>query len=446
MEDKVRELLDKAGKPGEDALVMHPYYKGKIEISPKACVRDMADFSVWYSPGVAAPCKAIQKDRELAYEHTLKWNAVAVVSDGSRVLGLGNIGPEAGLPVMEGKAMLFKYLGGVDAYPICLDTQDPEEIIKAVKWLQPTFGGVNLEDLEQPKCFYILERLRAECRIPVWHDDQQGTAAVNLAGLINALKLTARSLETAKIAIVGAGAAGIRTASVLIKAGADPKRMIMCDIKGTLHRNRADIAEMHKDMRQLCMDTNPGCVEGGIREAMEGADAVLAMSKPGPGTILKEWVAGMAERPIVFACANPIPEIWPWEAKEAGAAVVSTGRSDFPNQVNNSMVFPGIFRGSLDVRATSITDEMCIEAARALARYQQEAGLDEEHILPDMSEWKVPAYIAAAVGSEAVRQGVAKLTRSYDEILQSAMELIERSRRATMLAMENGIIKPPPEL
>lgn len=446
MEDKVRKLLDKAGKPGEDALVMHPYYRGKIEVSPKAVVRDMADFSVWYSPGVAAPCKAIEKDRDLAYEHTLKWNAVAVVSDGSRVLGLGNIGPEAGLPVMEGKAMLFKYLGGVDAYPICLDTQDAEEIIKAVKWLQPTFGGINLEDLEQPKCFHILERLRAECRIPVWHDDQQGTAAVNLAGLINALKLTGRVLEEARIAIIGAGAAGIRTASVLVKAGADPAKMIMCDIKGTLHNKRADFDDMHKDMRQLCLITNPGCIQGGIKEAMLGADAVLAMSKPGPGTITKEWVAGMADRPIVFACANPVPEIWPWEAKEAGAAVVATGRSDFPNQVNNSLVFPGIFRGALDVRATSITDEMCIEAAKALALYQQEAGMDEEHILPDMSEWKVPAYISAAVGRQAVRQAVAKLELSYEEILDGALAIIERSRKATRIAMDNGVIKPAPEL
>jgi len=446
MDETTRKLMEKAAKPGQDALVMHPFYRGKIEVAAKAPVRDMDDFSVWYSPGVAAPCKAIAADRELAYEHTLKWNAVAVVSDGTRVLGLGNIGPEAGLPVMEGKAMLFKYLGGVDAFPICLDTTDAEEIIKAVKWLQPTFGGVHLEDIESPKCFYILERLRAKCRIPVWHDDQQGTAAVNLAGLYNALKVVGKSIEEVKVAIVGAGAAGIRTAMVLIKAGVDASRMVVCDVGGTLHEGRTEFRDVHKEAWQLCLSTNREGIRGGTAEAMLGADVVIAMSRPGPGTILKEWVSGMAKDAIVFACANPIPEIWPWEAKEAGARVVATGRSDFPNQVNNSLVFPGIFRGALDVRAGTITDGMCIEAAKELARFQEEKGLDDEHILPGMDDWEVPAYIAAAVGAKAVEEGVAKLAVGREDLLHNARELIARSRKATKLAMEHGIIEPAPEL
>lgn len=446
METDVKELLAKAAKPGEDALKMHPFYRGKIEVATKAAVRDTNDFSIWYSPGVAAPCKAIKENRDLAYEHTLKWNAVAVVSDSTRVLGLGNIGPEAGLPVMEGKAMLFKYLGGVDAFPICLDTTDAEEIIKVVKWLQPTFGGINLEDIESPKCFYILERLRAECRIPVWHDDQQGTAAINLAGLYNALKVVGKDIKNIKVTMVGSGAAGLRTAMVLIKAGVDPARMIMCDVNGTLHKGRTEFKDTHKEAWELCNITNAEGIIGGTADAMKGSDVVMAMSKPGPGTILKEWVAGMKKDAIIFACANPIPEIWPWEAKEAGAKIVATGRSDYPNQVNNSLVFPGIFRGALDVRATTITDEMCIEAARELAAYQERKGISEDCILPTMSEWEVPAYIAAAVGSKAVEQGVAKLKLTREQILEQALELIERSRFMTKLAMDNGVIKPAPKL
>jgi len=446
MDETTKKMTEKAAKPGQDALIMHPFYRGKIEVSAKAPVRNMDDFSIWYSPGVAAPCKAIAENRDLAYEHTLKWNAVAVVSDGTRVLGLGNIGPEAGLPVMEGKAMLFKYLGGVDAFPICLETTDAEEIIKAVKWLQPTFGGINLEDIESPKCFYILERLRAECRIPVWHDDQQGTAAINLAGLYNALKVVGKEIGNVKVAMVGSGAAGIRTAMILIKAGVDPAKIVMCDVNGTLHKGREDFKGFHKEAWELCNITNGEGVVGGTAEAMKGADVVMAMSKPGPGTILKEWVAGMAKDAIVFACANPTPEIWPWEAKEAGAMVVATGRSDFPNQVNNSLVFPGIFRGALDVRATAITDEMCIAGAQELASYQEKNGIDADHILPSMSDWEVPAHIAAAVGAKAVEQGVAKLNRTKEEILMSALELISRSRMATKYAMEHGIIKPAPEL
>ncbi len=293
---------------------------------------------------MAEPCKAINKNKELVYEYTSKWNTVAVVSDGTRVLGLGDIGPEAAMPVMEGKALIFKYLGGVDAVPICLGTKDPEEIIKTVKYLQPSFGGINLEDLSQPKCFGILDRLRKECEIPVWHDDQQGTAAVTLAGMINAVKLVGKKLDEISIAMVGAGAANIRIVSVLIKAGVKPGNIYMTDTKGILHPNRADrkeLQEKYKEKWEMATTTNAEGRTGGIPEAMAGVDAVIALSTPGPDTIKKEWIQRMAKDAIVFACANPIPEIWPWEAKEAGAKIVATGRSDFPNQVNNSLGFPG---------------------------------------------------------------------------------------------------------
>lgn len=446
MDEKTRELIEKATKPSADAMKMHPYYRGKIEITPKAVVRNMDDFAIWYTPGVAAPCKAIQADRDLAYEHTLKWNTVAVISDGTRVLGLGDIGPEAGLPVMEGKAMLFKYLGGVDAFPIMLDTKDPEEIIKAVKWLQPSFGGINLEDFEQPKCFYLLERLRAECRIPVWHDDQQGTAAVTVAGLVNALKLVGKEISKVRIAMVGAGAANICIARMVIKAGATPGNIIMCDTKGTLHKGRTELIGKAKEKWEICETTNAGGLVGNVPDAMKGADVVLALSQSGPDVIKKEWIEGMAKDAIAFVCANPVPEIWPWLAKEAGARVVATGRSDFPNQVNNSLGFPAIFRGALDVRATAITDEMCIAAAMELAKYAESKGLREDYIIPTMEEWEVYPLEAAAVGLKAIEQGVAKVKLTREELIKSATELILRSRKATKLAMESGLIAPAPEL
>ncbi|MGE5543253.1 MAG: NAD(P)-dependent malic enzyme, partial [Bacillota bacterium] len=312
------ELLAKANKPAEDAMKMHPFFRGKIQTALRCVVRNMDDFAIWYTPGVAAPCKAIQKNRDLVYEYTCKWNTVAVVSDGTRVLGLGDIGPEAGLPVMEGKALLFKYLGGVDCVPICLDTRDPDEFIKTVEYLQPSFGGINLEDIAQPKCFRILDTLRNRMEIPVWHDDQQGTAAVTVAGMINAAKITGRRLRDMKVAMVGAGAANICVARMLMAAGVTPGNIVMVDTKGTLHRGRTDLEESQaewKEKWEMCRKTNAGGVTGGIAEAMKGADAVIALAKPGPGTIKPEWVKAMAKDAIVFACANPIPEIWPWEAK-----------------------------------------------------------------------------------------------------------------------------------
>jgi len=436
------ELLEKAEKPTRDALKMHPYYKGKIEIVPKCVIRDVDDFAVWYTPGVAEPCREISRNPELAYEYTNRANMVGIVTDGTRVLGLGDIGPLAAMPVMEGKALLFKYLGGVDAFPICLDTKDPDELIKAVKLLTPSFGGINLEDIENPKCFYILDKLRSEMTIPVWHDDQQGTAAVTLAGLINALKIVGKKIEDAKITMIGIGAANVCISKMIFKAGADPKKFIVVDSKGILSRKRDDIGPTHKEKLEFCRITNAENRDGGIEEALKGQDVVIALSKSGPGVIKKEWISAMADNSIVFVCANPIPEIWPWEAKEAGARVVATGRSDFPNQVNNSVGFPAIFRGTLDVRARTITDEMCIAAAYELAKCAEDKGLQEDHLLPTMDEWEVFPREAVAVARKAMEQGVAGLTFSEKELFQMAETKIKRARDEVGLLMEKGIVKP----
>lgn len=444
----VEELLAKAQKPSADALKLHPFYRGKIETALKCSVHSFNDFAIWYTPGVAAPCKAIHADPEKVYEYTNKWNTVAVVSDGTRVLGLGDIGPKAGLPVMEGKALLYKYLGGVDGVPIMVDTKDPDAIINLVLALQPGWGGINLEDISQPKCFYILDTLREKAEIPIWHDDQQGTATVTLAGLINALKVVGKKKEDVSIAFVGCGAANVACSRMILGWGVDPAKCYMVDTKGILGKHRADIqmrkAEF-KDKWKLCNLTNAEKREGGIPEAMKGVDVVIALSKSGPGVILPEWVKSMAKDPVVFACANPVPEIWPWEAKEAGAAVIATGRSDFPNQVNNSLGFPGIFRGTLDVRASTITDEMCFAAADALAEHVGEQ-LDAEHILPDMDDWEVFPREAAAVAMKAIEQDIARFHVSYEEEFQNASSIIRRSRELTQSMMEDGFIAEPPDL
>lgn len=440
----VEELLARAKKPGQDALRLHPFYRGKIEVVPKARIRDFNDFAIWYTPGVAEPCKDIHKNPEKVFEHTNKGNFVAVISDGTRVLGLGDIGPEAGLPVMEGKALLFKYLGGVDAFPVMLRTKDPHEFIRTVKILEPTFGGINLEDIAQPKCFYILDTLRKEMNIPVWHDDQQGTAAVTLAGLINALKIVGKKMSEAKIVFVGAGAANIAGARIIMKAGAKPENIIMVDSKGILRKDREDMNELEQKSHEkwcMAMNTNPEKRKGGIPEALEGADVLIAASKPGPGTIKPEWIKKMAKDAIVFAEANPVPEIWPWEAKEAGARIVATGRSDFPNQVNNSLGFPGIFRGALDVMAKTITDEMCIEAAKELARVAEDNGLHEDYIIPNMDQWEVFPREAVAVGMKAIEQGVARRQISREKLYKEAEEKIRRAREEVQFLMKEGFIK-----
>jgi malate dehydrogenase (oxaloacetate-decarboxylating) len=442
----VEALLAKATKPSADAMKLHPFYKGKIETALKCVVRDFNDFAIWYTPGVAAPCKDIAADPEKVYDYTNKWNTVIVVSDGTRVLGLGDIGPKAGLPVMEGKALLYKYLGGVDGVPIMLDTKDPDAIINTVLMLQPGFGGVNLEDISNPKCFYILDTLREKAEIPVWHDDQQGTATVTLAGLINALKVVDKKIEDVRITFVGSGASNVACSRLIFGAGADPGKCFIVDSKGILGKHRRDL-EMRKaeyvDKWRLCQITNREEREGNIPDAMRNADVVIALSKSGPGVILPEWVSAMAKDSIVFACANPVPEIWPWEAKEAGARVVATGRSDFPNQVNNSLGFPGIFRGALDVRARTITDEMCFAAAHAMADQIKDA-IDEEHILPNMDDWEVFPREAAAVAMKAQEQGLARIQMSYEEELNNAMSIIKRSRDLTHMMMKEGFIAEAP--
>jgi malate dehydrogenase (oxaloacetate-decarboxylating) len=442
----VEELLAKAEQPSKDAMRLHAYYKGKIGVQLKCRIRDFNDFAIWYTPGVAAVCKEIHQDREKAYEYTNKWNFVAVISDGSRVLGLGDIGPEAGLPVMEGKGLLYKYLGGVDAFPLCLNEKDPDKFIAIVKALQPTFGGVNLEDISHPKCFHILDTLRKECEIPVWHDDQQGTACVTVAGLINALKIVGKKISDVQVAMVGAGASGIAIARLMMVAGVTPGNMLSVDSKGILHRDRSDrdiLQAKYKEKWDLCLKTNEKQVKGDIPDAIKGVDVLVSASKPGPGTIRKQWIKTMANDAIVFACANPVPEIWPWEAKEAGARIVATGRSDFPNQVNNSLGFPGIFRGALDIRATTITDEMCIAASNELAKVAQDRGISEEYIIPTMDEWEVFPREAVAVGSKGIEQGVARKKMPAEERFKLAGAIIKEARdQVQMLMRENFIIDP----
>ena len=436
------QLIAKAEKPSADAMELHPFYKGKVEVVPKCCIRDMDDFAIWYTPGVAAPCRDIQKNPEKVLEHTSKGNMIAVVSDGTRVLGLGNIGPAAGLPVMEGKSILFKYLGGVDAVPLCIDTDGAAEMIKFVKQIQPTFGGINLEDIEKPKCFEILDTLREEADIPVWHDDQQGTAAVTLAGLINAVKIVGKPLDKVKIGMLGVGASNQRIAIMLAKAGVDPNLTFMCDSRGVLVKGREDLVN-DKYKAYLADITNGEKRTGGPAEAFEGTDVMIALSQPGPNTVKPEWITSMNKDAIVFTCANPVPEIWPWEAKKAGARIVATGRSDFDNQVNNSLGFPGIFRGTLDVMATTITDEMCIAAARELAKVAEEIGLRDDFLIPTMDEWTVFPREAVAVGQMAIEQGVAQRKLTPAQALETAETIIKRARAEMDMRQEKGFIAMP---
>jgi len=419
MEDKDepagKEHLAAANKPEELAIAYHTRYQGKIDIGLKAPVTSYDDFAIWYTPGVAEPSRAIQKTRELVYEYTNKGNFVAIVTDGTRVLGLGDVGPEAALPVMEGKAMLFKYLGGVDSFPLCLATTDLEEIITVVKAIAPSFGGINLEDIESPKCYELLDRLREELTMPVWHDDQQGTALVILAGLINALKVVGKDLSEATVSLIGAGAANMNVAKYMHVAGVRWENMIMADSRGILNAARTDV-KGNESKWEMCTKTNREGRSGGIAEAMRDTDVCIALSTPGPGVIKQEWVARMADDAIVFAAANPVPEIWPWEAEAGGARIVATGRSDFNNQINNSLGFPAVFRGTLDVRATSITDDMCIAAAYAIAHYAEEQGLSETAIIPRMEEQEMYVREAVAVGTKAIEQGVAERRLSAEEL------------------------------
>jgi len=432
----------KASEANKHAIEAHRAWRGKVQMMAKCPMRSPADLAVWYTPGVAAASRAVAAEPALSYELTNRANTVAIVSDGSRVLGLGDIGPAAAMPVMEGKAFLFKEFGGVDAIPLCVDAASGEEIVAIVQALAPSFGGINLEDISTPKCFRVLEALRDTLAIPVWHDDQQGSATVALAGLVNALEVVGKRLEAARIVLVGIGAANMAVYRLLKAEGADPGAIIALDSKGTLHSGRHDIADHREALRekwQVCSETNATGVAGGIAEALKGADACLAFSTPGPGVIPPAAVASMAKDAIIFACANPVPEIWPDEALAAGARIVATGRSDFPNQVNNSLVFPGLFRGVLDVRARAISDDMALAAAHALAGHARRTGLSDRAILPPMERIEVAAEIASAVGAAAVFEGVAP-PQDTTGLYERALRRIETTRRASHLLDENGCL------
>ena len=386
----------------KESLKLHYELKGKLEITPRAKVDSKEALSLAYTPGVAEPCLVIQKDVEKSYELTRRWNTVAVVTDGTAVLGLGDIGPEAGMPVMEGKCVLFKAFGDVDAIPLCVRTKDVEEIVKTVSLLAGSFGGVNLEDISAPRCFEIEKRLKEVCDIPIFHDDQHGTAVVTLAGLINALKLTGKKIEEVKIVTSGAGAAGIAIIKLLISMGA--KNVIMTDREGAIYKGRENLNPIKMEMAEI---TNLSMEKGSLSDVIKNADVFIGVSAP--GTLSKEMVKSMAEKPIIFACANPIPEIFPEDAKAAGAAVVSTGRSDFPNQINNVLCFPGIFRGALDVRAKDINDEMKVAAAYAIAELVSDQELNAEYILPAAFDERVKDAVAKAVSEAAKKSGVARV-------------------------------------
>ncbi len=430
----------------------HRFYKGKMQIIPKASVFGFNWFNVWYTPGVSKISTTIRDDNETSFELSDRGNLVAVVSDSTRVLGDGDCTPPGGLGVMEGKAFLMKYLGGIDAIALCIDSKnkkgenDPDKIIDFVKMLQYSFGAVNLEDISQPNCFKVLDTLREECDIPVWHDDAQGTACVTLAGLINALKLADKKISDVKIVFYGAGASNTTIARLIIADGANPDNIIMFDTKGSLHSQREDLKADKRFYRkwELCQSTNPKKINN-IDEAMKNADVLIALSKPGPDEVKPQWIKSMAAQSIVFTCANPVPEIYPHAAKQAGAFIVATGRGDFPNQVNNSVGFPGILKGALIVRAKKVTDNMAIAAAHSLANFAENRGINPENIISKMDEPGVFMHEAADVAMQAIKDGVAKVTMTRDEVYAIAKEDIDYARNLTDMITDKGFIKAPPQ-
>jgi malate dehydrogenase (oxaloacetate-decarboxylating) len=432
------------------AELAHGYYGGKIQTIPKAPVLGFNWFNVWYTPGVSKISTGIRDNNDVSYEFTNRGNLVAVVSDSTRVLGDGDCTPPGGLGVMEGKAFLMKYLGGIDAIALCIDSKneqgenDPDKIIEFVKMAQHSFGAINLEDISQPNCYKVLDTLREECDIPVWHDDAQGTACVILAGLINALKIVNKKLSDTKIVMMGAGASNTTIARLIISDGANPENIILFDSKGSLHKDRRDIEANKKFYRkwELCQTTNPRKINS-YEEALKGADVLIALSKPGPDVVKPGWIRNMADKSIVFACANPVPEIYPCTAIEAGAHIVATGRGDFPNQVNNSLGFPGILKGALLVRAKKITDNMAIAAAHSLAEFAQKRGIDPDNIIPTMDETDVFKEEAASVAMQAIKDGVARLSKSWKEVYNMASQDINYARDVTQTMMQQGLIKTP---
>lgn len=403
----------------ERALKLHAEHQGKIEVISKVPLKDAGDLSLAYTPGVAEPCKEIHRDKELVYDYTAKGNMVAVVTDGTAVLGLGDIGPEAAYPVMEGKALLFKGFGGVDAFPICINTKDVDKIVEVVKLLEPTFGGINLEDIAAPNCFEIEKRLKEELNIPVFHDDQHGTAVVAVAALINAVKIVDKKLSDVRIVINGAGAAGIAITKLLLSLGV--KDIILCDRKGAIYAGRQE--GMNPAKEEIANLTNKEQRKGTLADVMEGADVFMGVS--GPNMVTKEMVASMDE-PVIMAMANPIPEIMPEDAVQAGAKVICTGRSDFPNQVNNVLAFPGIFRGALDVRARDINDEMKLAAAYAIAGLISEEELRPEYVIPSPFDERVAPEVAKAVAKAAQDSGVARLNIDPEIIAENTRRMLKK--------------------
>lgn len=386
----------------EESLKLHKEWKGKIEVISTVPVKNKKDLSLAYTPGVAEPCLAIQKDVNLSYEYTRRWNIVAVVTDGTAVLGLGDIGPEAGMPVMEGKCVLFKAFGNVDAFPLCIKSKDVDEIVNTIKLLSGSFGGINLEDISAPRCFEIERRLKAECDIPIFHDDQHGTAVVTLAAMINALKVVKKDNNDISVVVNGSGAAGIAVTKLLMAAGL--KKVILCDTRGAIYEGREGLNPEKAEMAQI---SNIEKKKGKLGDVIKGADVFIGLSAP--GILTKDMVKSMAEDAIIFAMANPVPEIMPDEAKAAGARVVGTGRSDFANQINNVLAFPGIFRGALDVRASDINDEMKIAAAHAIASLISDEELNEEYVIPAPFNPLVVKTVAEAVAKAARESGVARI-------------------------------------
>ncbi|MBZ5751013.1 NAD(P)-dependent malic enzyme [Metabacillus rhizolycopersici] len=403
----------------EEALKMHKEKQGKLGVHSKVPVTNAKDLSLAYSPGVAEPCLDIFEDENKVYDYTMKGNLVAVVSDGTAVLGLGNIGPKAAMPVMEGKALLFKSFADVDAFPICLDTTDPEKIVEVVKLLEPTFGGVNLEDIAAPKCFEIEEQLRKVCNIPIFHDDQHGTAIVTAAGLLNALKLVDKKIEEIRVVANGAGAAGVAIVKLLLHMGV--KDVILCDTKGIIYEGRPVGMNPFKD--EMARITNKEQKQGTLADALVGADVFVGVSAA--GAVTKDMVRSMNSDPIIFAMANPIPEILPEAAKEAGALVIGTGRSDFPNQVNNVLAFPGIFRGALDVQAKEINEEMKLAAVHAIATLISDEELHADYVIPDPFDRRVAAYVAEAVANAAIESGVAQKLVNTNQIKERLLAMSE---------------------
>jgi malate dehydrogenase (oxaloacetate-decarboxylating) len=436
----------------ELALLSHKFYGGKMQTLPKAGVYGFNWFNVYYTPGVSKISTTIRDNNDTSFEISNRGNMVAVVSDSTRVLGDGDCTPPGGMGVMEGKAYLMKYLAGVDAVALCVDSynkkgeHDPDKIIEFVKMLQPSFGAVNLEDISQPNCYKVLDTLREECDIPVWHDDAQGTGSVTVAGLINALRIVKKEMKDVKIVMYGAGASNATIARLILQAGANPENVIMFDSKGSLHKDREDIKADERFYRkwELCQKTNPNKVND-VMEACKNADVLIALSKPGPDVVKPEWIKNMCDKPIVFACANPVPEIYPYAAKDAGAYIVATRRGDFPNQVNNSLGFPGILKGALLVRARKITDEMAIKAAYSMANYAEKKGLSPDYIMPKMDETEMFAYEAADVAMEAIKNGVARIELTWDEVFNQTMEDIKKTRATIDMMMQNNFIEKPQE-